>query len=163
MMVVDDIVSCGTHGARGHSYLMYAFLKTDACSAVVRPLACAFLEEESRSTHGWPEDEYTTAIDGPYIRGGNPPPRCYPLSIPLVSRKLMEEARHVGSIPTPGQLPFGGSNTPSSEYQVVSMLKESIPVSLDIWETQPTFLIRLCSPRATCITCIIGQGCVPHY
>jgi hypothetical protein len=82
-MTVDAVVPCRAHGAQEHSYPMAAFLKTDACSAVVHPLACAFQEEEPQFARGCPRDEYATTVNGPYIRGGIPPPLWHPLSIPL--------------------------------------------------------------------------------
>jgi hypothetical protein len=54
---------------------MSAFLKTNTCSEMVHPFACAFWEEESRFAQGCPGDVYATVIDGPYVRGGVPPLR----------------------------------------------------------------------------------------
>jgi hypothetical protein len=81
---------------------MPTFLKTDMCSTMVLPLACAFQKEKSRSALGCAGDEYATAIFGPYVQGGVPPLQWHPSSIPPMSRKLMEEVRHAVSIPMPG-------------------------------------------------------------
>jgi hypothetical protein len=64
---VDVVVPHRTHGVQGHSYPMHAFLKTDTCSSVVRPLACTF-QEEAQSARGCLGDEYMADIEFVHLR-----------------------------------------------------------------------------------------------
>jgi hypothetical protein len=57
VVVVDIVVLRRAHGAQELLHPMSAFLKTHTCSVVVRPLACAFREEETRSVRACPRDE----------------------------------------------------------------------------------------------------------
>jgi hypothetical protein len=72
MTVVDAGVPCWAHSVEESSLLMRTFLKTNTCSALVCPLACALREEEPWSVQGHLRGEYTTAIDGQYTRRGAP-------------------------------------------------------------------------------------------
>jgi hypothetical protein len=100
---VDVVVPHRTHGVQGHSYPMHAFLKTDTCSSVVRPLACTF-QEEAQSARGCLGDEYMADIEFVHLR------RCHTSAVapiehppPPVSWKLMEEDGQVRSVPMLGQ------------------------------------------------------------
>jgi hypothetical protein len=82
--VVDAAVLRGTCGAQENSYPIPSFLKTNTCSALVRPFACAFWEEEPRSARacGYPGDVYMSVVNGLYVRGGVPPWLVAPIEHP---------------------------------------------------------------------------------
>jgi hypothetical protein len=131
------------HGGLGLLEGHLPLLKTNTCAEWDTHMLCAFWEEEPWSTHGYHGDEYVIAIIGPYTRQGcTSQERLHQFNIPSTSRKIIGEARRVGSAPTPRRSAhqlkrlFNSSELPRSSIRAVTM--QNISVSLALGKTRLT-------------------------